>query len=101
MDRARSRHDVPIRLTEERWLHIVESHDDLAGYYDRVLETVEDPDYIVEGYGDALVALKGTRAGRYLAVVYKEETATDGFIITAYFTNKINLEKERIIWQRQ
>ena len=29
--------DVPIRLTDERWTHIVENHDDIAGYYFEVL----------------------------------------------------------------
>ena len=49
---------MPIRLTEERWLHIVENHDDLAGFYDDVLRTVEDPDLILSGYGGALIAVK-------------------------------------------
>jgi len=31
MDIVKSRNNVPIRLMEERWLHIVENHDDLAG----------------------------------------------------------------------
>jgi hypothetical protein len=31
---------VPIRLSSERWMHIVEHHDDLAGYYHAVLETI-------------------------------------------------------------
>jgi hypothetical protein len=34
MDRAISVVGVPIRLTYERWFHIVENHDDVAGYYD-------------------------------------------------------------------
>ena len=29
MDEARSVNGVPIRLTEERWLHIIEVRDDL------------------------------------------------------------------------
>jgi len=33
---AKSKNNVPIRLTEERWFHIVENHDELAGYYDEV-----------------------------------------------------------------
>lgn len=49
MDRVRSRGGVPIRLTEERWFHIVENHDDLAGHYDDVLETVENPEVILQG----------------------------------------------------
>jgi hypothetical protein len=36
MDIAISKAGVPIRLTDERWHHIVENHDDLAGYYDDV-----------------------------------------------------------------
>jgi hypothetical protein len=42
-DVAYSVDDVPIRLTTERWFHIVENHDDLAGCYDDVLRTVEEP----------------------------------------------------------
>ena len=44
MDMAISVAGVPIRLTYERWFHIVENHDDVAGYYDDILETVENPD---------------------------------------------------------
>jgi len=58
MDIAISRNGVPIRLTEERWFHIVENHDDLAGHYDDVLDTVENPDFMLRGYGGALIALK-------------------------------------------
>ena len=46
MDIVISKAGVPVRLTEERWFHIVENHDDLAGYYDQVLEAVEDPDFV-------------------------------------------------------
>ena len=101
METVRSKNDIPIRLTEERWLHIVENHDDVAGYYDLVLETVEEPDYVIKGYHGALVALKEVRSGKYLAVIYREVSATDGFIITAYFTDKIRKGKELIIWQRK
>ena len=34
---------VPIRLTEERWFHIVENHDDMAGHYEDVLEPLPIP----------------------------------------------------------
>lgn len=39
-----SKNNVLIRLTDERWLHIVENHDDLAGRISEVLETVAEPD---------------------------------------------------------
>ncbi|MBI5185883.1 MAG: hypothetical protein HZA01_09200 [Nitrospinae bacterium] len=101
VDIVYSKNKAPIRLTPERWLHIVENHDDLAGYYDEVLQTVDGPDLIIEGYKGALVALRKFLQDKFIAVVYKEVSETDGFIITAYFTNKLKLEKEEILWQRQ
>ena len=91
MDIVKSINGVPIRLTEERWVHIIENHDDMAGYYDEVLGVVENPDYIIKGYKDAVIALK-QKENKFLAVVYKELGISDGFIITAYFTSKIKLE---------
>ena len=58
MDLVISKGEVSIRLTEERWFHIVENHDDLAGYYDQVLDTVENPDFILTGYSGALIAVR-------------------------------------------
>jgi hypothetical protein len=98
-DIALSANKVPVRLTAERWKHIVENHDDLAGYYDMVLKTVEDSDYVIKGYKDALIALMEVSEKKYLAVVYKEFN-NDGFIITAYFTKKIKLEDEEIVWKK-
>lgn len=96
MEIVRSVNNVPIRLTDERWIHIVENYNDLAGHYEDILGTVENPDYTVSGYKDALIALKQIREGKFLAVVYKETNKNDGFIITAYFTSKMKLDKETI-----
>jgi hypothetical protein len=101
VDIAFSKSRIPIRLTEERWIHIIESHDDLAGYYDDVLGSIEDPDYIIEGYGKAKIALRKLARNKYLAVVYKEVNQKDGFVITAYLTSKLKLEKELILWTRE
>lgn len=101
MEKATSINGVPIRLTDERWVHIIENHDDLAGYYDEVLDVIEYPDYIIKGYDVTLVALRHVDRNKFLAVVYKEVSNSDGFIITAYFTSKIKLEREVIVWKRQ
>jgi hypothetical protein len=42
MDVVNSINNVPIRLTDERWLHIIENHDELAGYYDTVVSCIEE-----------------------------------------------------------
>ena len=81
---AVSKNGVPIRLTEERWFHIVENHDELAGLSNEVLLTVEDPDFIVKGWTDELLAVRKINE---LVVVYKE-LENDGFIITAFITKE-------------
>ncbi len=101
MDIVISKNGVPIRLTEERWFHISENHDDMAGYYNDVLYTIEEPDYIITGYKGALIALRKFTKTKFLAVVYREVSKVDGFIITAYFTSKLNLEREVILWQKK
>ncbi|HEX9916517.1 MAG TPA: hypothetical protein VGB16_02170 [candidate division Zixibacteria bacterium] len=99
MDVANSVNGVPIRLTEKRWFHVVENHDDLAGHYDDVLNTLENPDFVLRGYKSALIAIKGIAKGRYLAVVYKELKRDDGFVLSAYITTKIR--KRLIIWRKE
>jgi hypothetical protein len=98
MDIVYSVNNIPIRMTTERWFHIVENHEDIASYYDEVLGTVEDPDIIIHGYKGLLIAHRGMGRNRYLAVVYKEISKEDGFVITAYFTSKIN--RRNIVWKK-
>ncbi len=98
MDIVYSVDGVPIRLTTERWFHIVENHDDLAGRYDDVLDAVESPDMILPGHQGSLIAVRGAGKGRYLAVAYRQLSDTDGFIITAYFTSKVN--RKKAVWKK-
>jgi len=80
---AYSINKVPIRLTEERWFHIVENHNDLAGFYDEVLSTIENPDFILRGYRDAIIGVRKLEGKHCLNVVYREVFGGDGFVITA------------------
>lgn len=92
---------VPIRLTSERWLHIVEHHDDLAGHYHDVLETVSVPDAVYDGDTGELLAVSKRFGSRVLVVVYREVSASDGFVITAFFTTRIQqIERRRLVWTR-
>jgi hypothetical protein len=99
MDVAYSIRNVPIRLTHERWVHIVENHDDMAGYYEDVLAVIEDPEFVLRGHGGSLIAARGYGKRQYLMTVYRELSAADGFVITAYFTSK--LDRKRITWKNQ
>ena len=92
-----------IRLTYKQWYHIIESHDYMAGNLEKILETVNSPEYIVKGSKEELIALKHyskTNLGeKHCVVIYKENK--DGFIITAFFTSKPEtIRKEGIIWKK-
>jgi hypothetical protein len=97
MDVAHSVNDVPIRLSFERWYHIVENHDELASTFHEVLDTVEKPEFIIRGSHGALKAVRSMGRKRWLVVVYRELSKRDGLVITAYFLPK--KPKGEVIWQ--
>lgn len=95
-----SKNGVLIRLTEERWKHIILMHPGLTNRQDYVLTTIKDPDYIFEGKLGELLAVSKLSKIAYLVVVYKE-SENDGFIITAFeTTEKIWLFKKELIWNK-
>jgi hypothetical protein len=49
MEIITSKNGIPIRLTEQRWLHITEEHSEMAGYYFEVLETLQDLKQFMKG----------------------------------------------------
>jgi hypothetical protein len=94
-----SKNSVPIRLPDERWSHIEYEHDDLAGLKNEVLRTVSDPDRILAGGEGELLAVRQIGQGKLLVVVYKELSASDGFVITAYLTRRTRqLERRMVLW---
>ena len=98
MDTAYSVHGVPIRLSYERWYHIVENHDDLASTFHEILDTVENPDVVVRGSHGALKAVKSLGRAKWMVVVYRELSKRDGFVITAYRLSR--RPKGEIVWRR-
>ena len=99
-----SKNKVKIRLTSERWKHIIYSHKEIdAGSFSEVLETIENPDAILKGDKGELFAVKKKPRSKYwLVVIYKEQTKTDGFVITAYYTGDASwLFKRKIIWNKK
>lgn len=95
--------EVPIRLTRERWQHIVARHPEMQYEQDRVLETLGAPDAIQEGDFGGLLAVrlydKTPLTRKHLVVVYKEGPSGDGFVLTAYFTSKPAAWRT-VIWKR-
>jgi hypothetical protein len=67
--------------------------------YERVLDAVEHPTWILQGYAGASIAVLALAKQEYLHVVYREVSRTDGFIITAFIARKVN--KRAIVWPKK
>ena len=97
-DIVTSKNGKSIRLTDERWAHIVEEHNELAGRRYDVIEAVADPTRILAGNEGEHLAVHEVETGKWLVAVYREE-ANDGFVITAFLTRRIRaLDKRRQLW---
>ncbi len=92
-----------LRLTGERWAHILShpEHDDATRT--RIEETVADPDRIIRSRTDPGVELfyrhydRTPVTSKHLCVVAKIKT-DNPFIITAYFTDAVKQGEE--LWSR-
>ncbi len=100
---------VPLRLTEERWRHILEYHDELAALLDKILLTVAEPDMVFGSPRDIeenFVAIKRfTELARHgiadhLAVHYKEVSDEDGFILTVFPISAKRMRRRYNLWRR-
>jgi len=98
-----SRNRVPVRLTEERWQHIVRRHPEMDGQREQVLETLAEPDMIQQGdFGELLASRfypETPLTRKFLVVVYREVGPDDGFILTAYLTNRPSARRVTL-WKR-
>ena len=87
---------MPIKLTEERWIHIAEEHSEMADYFFEILEVIENPEAIYEGKMGECLAVREIEKGKYIVVVYRELSKRDGFVITAFLTRRRKqLERRR------
>ncbi|MDF0665825.1 MAG: hypothetical protein P0119_07080 [Nitrospira sp.] len=77
-------------------------HPEMADQQDRILETVNQPDYVQEGDSETLIAVKSypktPLSQKACAVMYRELSDGDGFVVTAYFTSRPAVWR-RIIWK--
>src|ERR1041384_5194533 len=89
--------NVPIRLTDERWEHIVDRHPYMTTYYETMLAAVEGPEYILRGQRGTLQAVVSLSRRSFLHVMYRELHSDDGFIISAYIKPRLN--RRLIIWR--
>ncbi|MFW6134198.1 MAG: hypothetical protein ACOC5R_01320 [Elusimicrobiota bacterium] len=99
----KSKNNVPIRLTLERWEHIIKRHPEMKTLKEKTIEAISDPDMIQKGDFNSLVAIRSFKdlpfSVNYLVVIYKETNSKDGFVITSYITNYPSTRR-KTLWKR-
>jgi len=85
--------NVPIRLSKERFEHISSRHPEMKDSISRILETLNNPDFVQRGDAGTHLAIKKFQKTpvtdkKFLVVVYKEVHLDDGFVLTAYYTTR-------------
>lgn len=91
-----------IRLTEERWNHIV-GHPEMVGQRERIVETLHAPDSIVATYSDERVHIyqrfyaQTSVTSKYMLVAVKF-LEDDAFIVTAFYSRKV--KKGELLWHK-
>lgn len=103
IDIAASHNGIPIRLTDERWTHIVRHHPEMNDQRERVLETLQEPDMIQQGDFGELLAIrhyqKTPLTSKFAVVAYREINLDDGFVLTAYLTSRPSVRRITL-WKR-
>ena len=96
-----------IRLTTTIWRKIETQHPEFKGrseYLEEIRNAIEDPDYVVRGWGEGLLAMRWCERAparpKHLCVVYRELDG-DGSVITAFFISRYErLLRRGLLWQR-
>lgn len=79
-----------VRLTTERWSHVLDGHPELEPFLDEVRRAVESPEVVREGRqpGEEWFLLGGAGPSRWLQVVVAFGEM-DGHIVTAFGRRRV------------
>lgn len=106
---VQSINNVRVRLTEERWFHIVEYHGELGSFQPEIMMSVAEPDNVYfSPVGvkpnfaavKAFVRLVELGLAENLVVHYRESSQSNGFILTAFVMSGKRLNKRFGLWQK-
>ncbi len=89
---------IPIRLTEERWGHIVLQHPEVAPLRQFVVQAIGQPKRVLETSTGERMAVMAYEPGKFIVVIYVEHPS-DGFVVTAFLTRRTAwLDRRRQLW---
>jgi hypothetical protein len=92
----------PVRFTEERLEHMLDSHPEMRGQVDRIAQTLSEPERIVRSRTDPDAELSDREydetpvTRKFLCAVVKG--IDDRFLVTAYFTDSI--KRGEVLWEK-
>ena len=97
------RFERAIRLTNERWTHIISHHPVIRNLKEEMKETLRDPEIVRRSVYDPSVLIyyryfKDVLGGKYIAVVVKVNNI-GGFILTSYVTDRVKRGDE--VWRKE
>ncbi len=105
---ANSKFNKSIKLNRRTWEDkLLKQHPEFdlnPAYPDELRKTIEDPEFIVEGWKGEYLALRwcelAPKSAKYLCAVYRE-FEKEGFLITAFFISRYGrLLRRKILWRK-
>jgi hypothetical protein len=89
-----------IKLTKERWNHIVKTHPELKDRLEDLKGALEDPELIKRSIYDENVALfyryyEHIYEGKHMCIVVRLDEES---IVTAYITDRV--KKGEVVWKK-
>ncbi len=86
----------PVRTSREYWNLIEQKHPEVGGQIDEVKECLRNPDLVRRSKHDSAVYLFYSPQPPYHLAVVAKRLDGDGFIVTAYLTDKI--KEGELVW---
>ena len=73
----------------------------MSGLSEKVLESINEPDEILEGDEKELIAIRRFN-NKHIISIYREVNNEDGFVITAFLTSEVERVRKgrKIIWKK-
>ena len=93
---------IIIRLTPERWNHVIEAHPELKDYKSLLIETVRNPDQIF--YSEITTQFILMKSFQNFItdhlIVYVKKLETDAFVVTSHPISNKKLRRALRKWKK-
>lgn len=94
--------NITIRLTEERWNHIVEAHPELKKFKGYIITTVKTPDslFFNEFTGQYIFIKEFVKFITENLIAYVQKEDDEGFVVTSHPISKKRIARKIKKWKK-